>query len=123
VGRFQEEARPINVYDIQILPEASRGLLSISRNNQRIIIEAIDGLATNPRPDNSILLRNAENLRRLTVGDYRVIYGIEESISTVTIELVRHRSIVYTVLGALAITVRSIKGLLALADVVFKPGR
>jgi hypothetical protein len=40
------------------------------------------------------------------VGDYRVIYGIEESRRMVTIELVRHRSIVYLALAALAISVR-----------------
>jgi mRNA-degrading endonuclease RelE of RelBE toxin-antitoxin system len=67
----------------------------------------MDSLATNPRPDNSKLLVNSENLRRLTVGDYRVIYGIEENRLTVTIELVRHRNIIYTLLAALAITVRS----------------
>lgn len=107
MGRLQEETGPINPYHIQISPEAQRGLLAISRGNRRLIINAIDELAETPRPDNSKLLRKAENLRRLTVGDYRVIYGIQESTSTITIELVRHRSIVYTLLGALAITVRS----------------
>ena len=72
-----------------------------------MIADAIDGLATNPRPDSSKLLRKAENLRRLTVGDYRVIYGIEEAVRRVTIEAVRHRSVAYLTLSALAITVRS----------------
>jgi mRNA interferase RelE/StbE len=107
VGRFQEKAGQINIYEVHISSEAQHGLLSIARNNRQIIIEAIDGLATSPRPDNSKLLYKAENLRRLTVGDYRVIYGIEEILRKVTIELVRHRSIVYTLLAALAISVRS----------------
>ena len=50
---------------------------------------------------------DAENLRRLTVGDYRVIYGIEQSLLKVTIELVRHRSLGYAFLAAFAISVRS----------------
>lgn len=107
MGRFQEETHPINIYEIRISSEAQRGLLSIARNNRQIIIDAIDGLATSPRPSNSKLLYRAENLRRLTVGDYRVIYGIEEGLRKVTIELVRHRRIVYTLLAALAISVRS----------------
>ncbi|GAC1438828.1 MAG: hypothetical protein NVS1B11_21750 [Terriglobales bacterium] len=80
---------------------------SISLKNQRLIADAIDGLAVNPRPSSSKLLRKAENLRRLTVGDYRVIYGIEEGVRTVTVEAVRHRSVAYLTLSALAITVRS----------------
>jgi mRNA interferase RelE/StbE len=107
VERFQEKAGQLNIYDVHISPEAQRGLLSIARKNREIIIEAIDGLETNPRPDNSKLLYKAENLRRLTVGDYRVTYGIEESIRKVTIELVRHRGIVYTLVAALAISARS----------------
>ncbi len=87
MGSFQEETGSINPYHIQISPEAQRGLQAISRGNRRLIIDAIDGLAGNPRPDNSKLLRKAENLRRLTVGDYRVIYGIQESTSSVTVEL------------------------------------
>jgi|SRR5579863_8021133 len=105
--RLQEEARPLNPYHIQINPEAQRGILSLSRTNRRLVVDAIDALSENPRPTNSKLLYKAENLRRLTVGDYRVLYGIQESNSTITIELVRHRSIVYTLLGALAMTVRS----------------
>lgn len=105
--RVQEESRQIDIYDIQISPEAKRGLLAVPRNNRQIIIDAIDGLARTARPSNSKLLYKAENLRRLTVGDYRVIYGIEESLLRVTVELVRHRNIAYATLAALAISVRS----------------
>ena len=105
--RFQDNSGQIDIYDIQISPEAQRGLLSIPRTNRQIIVDAIDGLATSARPSNSKLLRAAENLRRLTVGDYRVIYGIEESLVRITVELVRHRNIAYATLAALAISVRS----------------
>lgn len=107
--RFQEEASPIDIYDIEIMPEAQRGLLANTKSNQRLIGDAIDGLSLDPRPVNSKLLYKAENLRRLTVGDYRVLYGIAESRKMVTIELVRHRNIVYTGLAALALAVRSKK--------------
>ena len=105
--RFQEEASPITIYDIEIMPEAQRGLSAVGRVNQRLISDAIDGLASDPRPANSKLLVKAENLRRLTIGDYRVIYGISESKQSVTIELVRHRSKGYMFLAAFALTIRS----------------
>lgn len=105
---FQEKTSKVDVpYDIEIAPEAKRGLLAIPRKNQPLIVDAIDSLAFSPRPESSKLLRTAENLRRLTVGDYRVLYGIEESKRKVTIELVRHRGIVYQALAALALSVRS----------------
>ena len=105
--RFQKEAVPINIYHIEIMPEADRALSAIGTANQRLIVDAIDQLASDPRPDNSKLLVKAENLRRLTVGDYRVIYGISESRQTVTIELVRYRGKGYMFLAAFALTVRS----------------
>lgn len=107
MGRFQEGPSQIDIYDIQISPEARRGLLSVPRSNRQIIVDAIDGLATNARPANSKLLYKAENLRRLTVGDYRVIYGIEQSLMKITIEMVRPRKVVYAALAALVISVRS----------------
>jgi mRNA interferase RelE/StbE len=107
VERFQEEVNKVDLYVIFIEPEAQRGLLSIAVMNRRLIIDALDGLATDPRPPNSKLLVNAENLRRLTVGDYRVIYGIEQNLQKVTIELVRHRSKAYALLAALALSVRN----------------
>jgi mRNA interferase RelE/StbE len=107
VGRIQEKTRINHLYDIEISPEAQRGLLSISRASQRQIKESIDRLALDPRPEDSKLLIKAENLRRLRVGDHRVIYGIRESLDAVTIEMVRHRSKGYTFLNALKIAVRS----------------
>lgn len=55
------------------MPEAQRGLLAIGKANRRLVSDAIDSLAIDPRPGNSLLLRQPGNLRRLTVGDYRVI--------------------------------------------------
>ena len=107
--RIQEEASPIDVYDIQIMPEAQRGFSAIATPNRRIISRAIDELASDPRPTNSKPLRNAEKLRRLSVGDYRVIYGVAESNKMVFVELIRHKSIVYTAITAVALTVRDKK--------------
>ena len=109
MGSVQAKTGQINPYSIEISPEAQRGLLAISRANRRFIIDAIDGLANDPRPSNSKLLHKAQNLRRLTIGDYRVIYGIQESLSLITIEMVRHRSIVYLALSTLALSVRTKK--------------
>jgi mRNA interferase RelE/StbE len=43
------------------------------------VYEAVDTLATQPRPSGSIPC-GSQNVRRLHVGDYRVLYIIEEDV-------------------------------------------
>ena len=60
----------------------------------RRIIAAIDGLATNPRPPRCIKLADGDAWR-IRVGDYRVIYHIDDAARTVTIIRVAHRDSAY----------------------------
>jgi mRNA interferase RelE/StbE len=52
-------------------------------------------LADNPRPFGSEKLEGFENLYRLRVGKYRIIYEIDKAASIVTIAKVEHRKSVY----------------------------
>ncbi|MDR1881610.1 MAG: type II toxin-antitoxin system RelE/ParE family toxin [Prevotella sp.] len=49
-------------------------------------------LAENPRPFGCIKLSGFDNLYRIRVGVYRVIYSIEDDILTVKVIKVDHRS-------------------------------
>ena len=52
----------------------------------------IDGLALNPRPRGCIKLEaQKENLWRVRVGDYRIVYLISDVIKIVEIRRVTHR--------------------------------
>ena len=59
------------------------------------IVMRIEALATNPRPRGCRKLRGSENLWRLRLGDYRVIYAIDDSKRLVDINAVRHRRYAY----------------------------
>jgi mRNA interferase RelE/StbE len=48
-------------------------------------------LAENPRPFGSEKLQGFENLYRIRVGKYRILYEIDKAGSTVTIARVAHR--------------------------------
>jgi len=61
----------------------------------RRIIVRIEGLASNPRPQGCVKLLGADNLWRIRVGEYRVIYSIDEHTRIVDISAVRHRSDAY----------------------------
>lgn len=57
---------------------------------------AIDGLSINPRPKGCIKLQSQkENTWRIRVGDYRIVYLIEDIVKIVEIRRVAHRRQVY----------------------------
>ncbi len=59
------------------------------------IFHKIESLATNPRPTGCAKLKGAADLWRIRIGDYRVIYSIEDRLIQIEIIAVRHRSEVY----------------------------
>ncbi|HEY4563251.1 MAG TPA: type II toxin-antitoxin system RelE/ParE family toxin [Thermoanaerobaculia bacterium] len=59
------------------------------------IFQHIEGLAENPRPADCRKLVGREDLWRLRVGDYRVVYTIDDSAKSIDIIAVRHRREVY----------------------------
>jgi mRNA interferase RelE/StbE len=59
------------------------------------IIEDIEALAQKARPPRAIKLHGNKDLWRLRVGDYRVIYRIDDPAHVIDIAAVRHRRDVY----------------------------
>ncbi len=52
-------------------------------------------LANNPRPSGSVKLAGGSNLYRIRIGDYRVVYRIDDAHQLVEITIVAHRREVY----------------------------
>lgn len=59
------------------------------------IINLADLLATNPFPPHSLKLRGAENLYRLRIGDYRLIYEVHFELSLIILHHIQHRREAY----------------------------
>jgi mRNA interferase RelE/StbE len=59
------------------------------------ILRRIESLSRNPRPDGCRKLQGASNLWRVRVGDYRVLYAVDDAKQLVDIIAVRHRSDAY----------------------------
>lgn len=59
------------------------------------VFDKIEGLALCPRPRDSKKLRTPMDFWRLRVGDYRVIYGIDDKSLAIDIIAIRHRGDVY----------------------------
>ena len=59
------------------------------------LIQRIESLAETPRPARCRKLVGQEHLWRIRIGDYRVVYAIDDSACSVDIVAVRHRSQAY----------------------------
>lgn len=58
-------------------------------------MDAVDILIDDPRPHNSTKLQGYSNTRRLRVGDYRIIYELDETSSKMTVTRIAHRREAY----------------------------
>ena len=82
-------------YQIQFTPQAQRQLRRLSQDLQARIAVHIDALSQNPRPPGCKKLQGEDKLWRIRIGDYRVIYTIEDSTKTVDVTRIAHRKEVY----------------------------
>lgn len=78
-------------YRVEFVSSAEREFLRLPRTHRQRIGTRIDALATDPRPPGCLKMSGQKNLWRIRVGDYRVIYSIEDAPLIVTITKVAHR--------------------------------
>jgi mRNA interferase RelE/StbE len=60
------------------------------------VFPKIEALVNQPRPSGYLKLRGWDDFWRIRVGDYRVIYSIDDARKLVDIIYVRHRSKAYS---------------------------
>ena len=82
------------MYQLVIDKYAQKQLGKIPSPNFNRIIKAIHELSTNPRPAGYRKL-TARPGYRIRIGDYRVIYNIEDKILTVYVIDIGHRKDIY----------------------------
>ncbi len=83
------------VYKVELRPSARRELLKLPRHDQIRLVRAMDRLAKEPRPKGAKKLAGAEDLYRVRVGDYRVVYQIQDDRLIVLVVRIGHRKDVY----------------------------
>ena len=65
-------------YRITYKGSVAKELRKIDRQTQKRLLAAIEGLATNPRPDGVKKLKSKYDQYRIRVGNYRVVYEIAD---------------------------------------------
>jgi len=81
-------------YEIRFKPSAAKELARLPREVQRRVAPAIDALAANARPPGAEKLAG-EDAWRIRVGDYRIVYAIEDRVLVILVLHIGNRRDVY----------------------------
>ncbi|MEO5913563.1 MAG: type II toxin-antitoxin system RelE/ParE family toxin [Luteolibacter sp.] len=82
-------------YRVDVTKSASKDLRGIDRMWIPKILAVIESLEVDPRPAGCKKLVGSEHTWRVRVGDYRVIYDIEDERLIILVVKIRHRRDVY----------------------------
>ena len=82
-------------YSINIKKSVEKDLKKLPNSVTSKVVEAIENLKDNPYPRQSKKLRATERTYRLRVGDYRIIYQVDEERKEIIVYYVRHRENAY----------------------------
>ena len=86
--------KSVRRYSITIKRSAARELQRVPLSDRRRVTQAIDRLADSPTAG-SPLKGGLKGIRRLRVGDYRVLYEVKETALLVLVVRVAHRRNAY----------------------------
>ena len=82
-------------YDVEFTPAAERQFAKLPRTARPLVAAAIVALASNPRPQGCSKLTGVENLWRVRVREFRIVYEIVDARLVVTVVRVGSRKDVY----------------------------
>ena len=82
-------------YNVVLKPSVEKDLRALPKSVVARVIKRIEVLKGEPFPRQSIKLAGAEQLYRVRIGDYRVIYGVDTEAKQIIVHYVRHRRDAY----------------------------
>ena len=83
-------------YQVIFTKKAAKEVKQLNKTDIPRIIEKAESLGNDPRPEGSKkLVGSKEDLWRVRVGDYRIIYLIEEEVKIIKVTKIAHRKDIY----------------------------
>lgn len=82
-------------YEIRISRRAAKALNALERRDQQRIRAAIELLAENPRPPACVAMSGEQDVYRVRVGGFRIVYEVVDSLLIVHVVRVGHRRETY----------------------------
>jgi mRNA interferase RelE/StbE len=83
------------VYEVLLSKAARKKLSTLPVFIHNNIIEEISALSVTPRPAGCKKLKGLKNSWRIRIGDYRVIYEVEDNILRIMVIAIGHRKDIY----------------------------
>ena len=83
------------MYKIEWKQSAKKELKKLKKAVIPRIIKAVKSLSINPHPTGSRKLQCSEHLYRVRLGDYRIVYSVENKIVLIEIIRIGHRKDIY----------------------------
>jgi mRNA interferase RelE/StbE len=83
------------IFHVGVVPSAKKELEALPKKVIQRVNAALECLAENPRPHGSLKIKGEDNLYRIRVGKYRVLYEIHDKTVTVLVVRIRHRKDAY----------------------------
>jgi len=91
---IRDRVAPSKTYQVRLHPEAIKTYRRLRGSVAERIESAIDGLAINPRPPGAVKLAGRDDFR-IRLGDYRIVYAVDDAEDLVLIARIAHRRDVY----------------------------
>jgi mRNA interferase RelE/StbE len=85
----------VSSYRVELKPSARRELEHLPDQVIARVFRRLEDLESRPRPPGCKKLKGGHSEWRIRVGDYRVVYTIDDGKRLVEVTRIRHRSEVY----------------------------
>jgi mRNA interferase RelE/StbE len=82
-------------YQLIVKPGAQREIEGLDRPMQRRVAEALARIEQNPRGQDTVKLTGTKATYRKRVGQWRIVYEIQDDTHSIFVTLVAHRRDVY----------------------------
>ncbi len=82
-------------YRLIIKPSAEKELDHLPRNVVKRVVDRLADLPDNPRPAGVVKLAGSKNTYRVRIGDYRIVYQVDDAGQSIFVTIIAHRREVY----------------------------
>ncbi len=82
-------------YKVVFKPSVEKDLRALPQSVVARVVKQVEVLQQDPRPRGTSKLVGAEQLYRVRIGDYRMVYGIDKDGGKVIVYYIRHRREAY----------------------------
>ncbi len=83
------------MFQLSIKPAAEKQMDRLPAQVRQRVTKALDDLCLEPRPRGCVKLKGEDNVWRIRVGDYRIVYTIKDDELVVLVVRVAHRKDAY----------------------------